>query len=83
MIAVFQTERFGQIEVDTETRVVYIKAQDYEVMLSADNEFEDWFGRKFRILLPHRPGSSISIETIEWRTIASISNPTANVQVEV
>lgn len=75
MIAVFQTEAFGQIEINTETRTAYFKGQDYEATIEADWTFRDNFGIEFQavLALPFTGGGSSYLQVRQWRTIGVIS----------
>ncbi len=67
------------LEINTDTKLVYFKRQDYETSLRAGDEFEDWFGSRFRVLFPLRSGGDITIECLRWVTIARIKPTTSKV----
>lgn len=74
MIAVFQTDLYGQIEIDTDRQLAYFKGQDYEAEIDKEGKFKDWNEVQFRVLMPIQGMSSkdATLRVMEWRTISRI-----------
>lgn len=67
-ILTWKTERFGEIKLNTEARIVAFLATGYETVVALDGTFKDWLDRPFKVLVT--PNAEIvGIEVCEWRSI--------------
>jgi hypothetical protein len=79
----FQTGSYGAIECEEYSShgsiasgEAYFLKDDYVATIDKDGIFEDWWGRKFRVLFPLR-GHSVAhatLEVMEFRSLAT-ANP--------